>query len=317
MKNIFKTFAIIIVLTLGGFLFLLSNHVGGFRAFTVMSASMEPTIPTGALVITQKIFPKELHGGDVITFLRPNNSKEFITHRVNKTEHSGRLTAFKTKGDNNKTADTWTVAGGSVIGKVILTIPYLGYILSFSQTKLGIALFILVPAFFILFDELNTIVRLFTNRREKSTNSGVTETAMIIFFMGIIVSISAHPSQALLSDSATLTGNQFTLGITTPTITQIPTITETPIPTESEPTPSVIVTQTPTGTPSTCDENTTVTVSNNGAGSVNVVTVNNNHSTTIHQSSNSSVITNINTHSSTGNNTESTHTNVSVKNHHH
>ncbi len=233
MKNILKNFAIIIVLTLGGFLFLLSNHIGGFRAFTVMSASMEPRIATGAIVITQSIFPKDLAIGDVIIFLRPGNANEFITHRVNKKIQTEGLTTFKTKGDNNQTSDRWIVAGGSVIGKVIMTIPYLGYVLSFSQTKIGIALFILIPAFFILLDELNTLLKLFTNRKKKSIPI-TSETAMIIFFMGILLNFSMRPSPALLSDSVSLSDNQFTVStITTPTSTQPSpsTITETPIPT--------------------------------------------------------------------------------------
>lgn len=306
MKNIAKSLTIIFVLLLGGLLFLLSNHIGGFRGFTVMSASMEPAIPTGALVITQQILPKQLQSGDIITFLRPDNTKEFITHRISKTQQHEQITTIKTKGDNNKTQDKWTVAGGSVIGRVIVTIPYAGYILSFSQTKIGIALFILIPAFFILLDELNNIINLFT-RKDKS-GSIAAETAVIIFFMGTIGSVVIHPSNALLTDSVTLTDNQVSVLIATPTITQTPTATPTQIPsitvtqTQTQ-TPTPPPSATPTQPPSTnCSGNTIISVSNNGAGSANVVTINNNCSSTIHQSNNAINTTTVSTNSSTGNN---------------
>ena len=191
---------------------------------------------TGSLVITQQIQPKILRQGDVITFISPTKEREFITHRITTIKQNGNVTVLKTKGDKNKTADNWILAGGGVVGKVVVTLPQLGYILSFTQTKIGLVLFILIPSLFIIFDEINTIFTLFKQNKKKE--SIVSEIAIILLFFSLSVTcFSPQPTHALLSDSATLTNNQFTF------------------------------------TKASCDTNTTITVSNNGAGSSNMVNV--------------------------------------------
>ena len=145
-------------------MFFLSNQIHGFRSFVVTSASMEPTIPTGALLITQYTQPNTLQKDDIITFLPPIHSPEFVTHRITKAAHEKNLSTFKTKGDNNPNEDTWNLAGGAIVGKVIVTIPLLGYIFSFTQSPLGIIFFVLLPAVYIIIDELITIFELIKNK---------------------------------------------------------------------------------------------------------------------------------------------------------
>src|SRR5689334_21012274 len=110
MKTFIKSFAIIFVLFFGSCLYILSNHIGGWRAFVVQTGSMVPTISIGSLVITQKSSATDLKQGDIITFLEPEKQPEFITHRIAKiTKNKGFLT-FKTKGDYNRSMDSWTLA---------------------------------------------------------------------------------------------------------------------------------------------------------------------------------------------------------------
>lgn len=219
MKIIVKSIVIIFVLTLGGFLFLLTTHVGGWKGFIVMSASMEPGIPTGSLVITQQIPPKELEKGDVITFVRPDNTKELITHRIETITQKPNLTTIKTKGDKNPYADNWILAGGGVIGKVYLTIPYLGYLLTFTQSKLGILLFILIPAVYIIIEEIKFIVKLFNRRKPESQKEMPVKVEVLSLFIlaSIITSHSFVNTKALIIDNSELINNRFTISSITPT----------------------------------------------------------------------------------------------------
>lgn len=129
---------------------------------------MEPTVKTGSLILTKYTNPKELQKGDIITFLPPEQNAEFITHRITKADHQKNLSTFRTKGDNNANEDLWRLAGGAVIGKVIYTIPYLGFPLSFVKSQVGIILFILFPAVYIIITEVMTIGQTIRKHKKKT-----------------------------------------------------------------------------------------------------------------------------------------------------
>ena len=82
-------------------LVLLIPGLFGIRPYVVYSGSMEPEIPTGAVVFTKEgeFSPKK---GDIITF---HNGDTVVTHRVVKKEKD----IFITKGDANKTEDPKTL----------------------------------------------------------------------------------------------------------------------------------------------------------------------------------------------------------------
>jgi signal peptidase I len=266
MKTFIKSFAIIVVLFFGFSLFILSNQLAGFRSFIVQSGSMEPTIATGSLVITQYMHPGSLKQNDIITFLPPTKNREFVTHRITKASHQKTLSTFTTKGDNNQHEDTWTLAGGGVVGKVIVTIPYMGYLLAFSQSKLGILFFILLPAVYLIIGEVKNIVTTIKHHTRKQPLSQETAILCIALFLGSLMTMPP-PTHALLADSAQLTGNTISVAAVSPTPTVIPS----------------------------CGGNTSITVSNNGAGSTTTVTTTNTCQTTINQSNNTRVINQITT----------------------
>ena len=105
--------------------------VFGYTQLCVLSGSMEPAFSAGDLVIIHK--EKDYSPGDIITF---RDEGSFVTHRIIETADGG----FITKGDANSTADRETVRADQIEGKVIFTIPWLGSILSFFKTPLGILL---------------------------------------------------------------------------------------------------------------------------------------------------------------------------------
>lgn len=66
---------------------------------------------------------------------------------------------FITKGDANEGPDQWIVKKENVIGKVILTIPLVGYLGYFVRTPIGFILLIVIPASLIIIMEIRNIIK--------------------------------------------------------------------------------------------------------------------------------------------------------------
>lgn len=118
----------------------------GYQMKTVLSGSMEPSIETGSIIfIEQTEIDAPLKEGDVITFQTDENI--LVTHRI--VEANGE--EYITKGDNNNGIDVNPVLAQHVIGKYTgWTIPYLGYLLGYANTKLGSALMLILPGLFLI-----------------------------------------------------------------------------------------------------------------------------------------------------------------------
>lgn len=115
----------------------------GYEVYNVISGSMEPAILTGSLVYVKEAEPSEVQEEDIIAFYSASNTGAIITHRVVKNQVvSGQ---FITKGDANEEADPLPIDYDLLIGKVVLSVPMLGEILSFIVTTEGkIAAFAIV-----------------------------------------------------------------------------------------------------------------------------------------------------------------------------
>lgn len=163
----YGTFVASLVVVAGFFLATMFPLPGNFEAKIVKSGSMEPSIPTGALVL---IKPHATYAvGDVITFGEDTTSKVPTTHRIASVSGVGESAVYTTKGDANEEADPEPVGHSGVIGKVLLSVPYAGFVLDFARRPLGFALLIGLPALLIIIDELLTIgseVRRLRRRRK-------------------------------------------------------------------------------------------------------------------------------------------------------
>jgi len=107
----------------------------GYQIYTVISGSMEPAIPTGSLVYTKGLAPESVVAGDVIAFYSETDTGAIITHRV--VENRIVSGEFVTKGDANASEDLNTVKYDYLMGKVEITIPYVGTYLSIVATAAG------------------------------------------------------------------------------------------------------------------------------------------------------------------------------------
>ncbi len=109
----------------------------GYRLYAVRTGSMAPTYPTGSVVLDAPAAGGTPRVGRVVTF---RTSQGLVTHRVQQVTAAG----LKTKGDNNRAADAWTVPLRNVRGVVVGGLPLAGYLLVFLQQPTG------VPALMVL-----------------------------------------------------------------------------------------------------------------------------------------------------------------------
>ncbi|MFI5268329.1 MAG: signal peptidase I [Chloroflexota bacterium] len=118
----------------------------GYKTYVVLSGSMEPAIKTGAVIFAQAVAPTSLKVGDVIVYNR-TDIEERVTHRiVEMNDVSSGKPTFVTKGDANGAPDAWTVQySGNTAGKVLFSIPYVGYVNHALETPQGRMLFVIVP----------------------------------------------------------------------------------------------------------------------------------------------------------------------------
>ena len=128
------------------------------KVFLVQSGSMEPSIMTGDVVVVSSNDAYRLN--EVITFKDKIN--RVVTHRVVDAKD---VDTYITKGDANKNEDRETVAFNQIIGKVVLVVPKLGYLVNFTKTLPGLILFILLPAIYLVFSEIKTIGKELRERR--------------------------------------------------------------------------------------------------------------------------------------------------------
>ncbi|KYH38495.1 MAG: S26B, signal peptidase I [Candidatus Bathyarchaeota archaeon B23] len=160
------------ILLTASFLLLAALSIGGvyiLRAATgvehplmvVVSQSMIPTLGVGDLLIVGAIEDLEdLEAGpppegEIIVFIRPGNTEEFIVHRVVKKYKAGHKWFFVTKGDNNPNVDPSPIPEENVLGRVVGRIPILGYLPLFQKTRGGI---ILIAALMILIFFSDTLI---------------------------------------------------------------------------------------------------------------------------------------------------------------
>ena len=93
----------------------------GYSMFRVVTPSMEPTIPTGALIISQKTDIESVAVGDIICFssLESYMRGRIVTHRVVEVKTVEGKINLLTRGDANNSVDGYYVTEDNLIGKMI------------------------------------------------------------------------------------------------------------------------------------------------------------------------------------------------------
>jgi len=126
-------------------------NVFGFSMFRVVTGSMEPTMPVGALLICRQVDMDTIRMGDIICF-RTQESAIFgqvVTHRVvGILQDSNAGLLFETRGDANLAVDGFMVSQTNFLGKVIWhtgASSVLSSVFSFFTNKVGFLACIVLP----------------------------------------------------------------------------------------------------------------------------------------------------------------------------
>lgn len=153
-KKLFNAvfYILILAMLIGAFVFSTNSDanksVFGYRMYSVLSGSMTPVYPKGSLVIVRITDPKEIKVGDDITFYNPGSEQDIWTHRVIDVidNYGNNGVCFKTQGVANSQEDPFITIGGNVVGVVVFSIPYAGYVLEFIQHNTLISIVIIILA---------------------------------------------------------------------------------------------------------------------------------------------------------------------------
>lgn len=101
--------------------------LGKFPVYPVAiaSGSMQPELKTGDMVLVVRADLDELQAGDIIQFQSGGGT---VIHRINEVVEQDGGKVFVTKGDSNRDADPGVVQESQVMGKVVMDIPFLGWL---------------------------------------------------------------------------------------------------------------------------------------------------------------------------------------------
>ena len=100
---------VVLVLAAGFVIAAVAVTSGHWQASPVLSGSMEPTIPTGGVVFTERVPVEDLAVGDIVMYQRPDQPDHQVVHRIIELEPSEQGPQLRTQGDANATADPWQV----------------------------------------------------------------------------------------------------------------------------------------------------------------------------------------------------------------
>ena len=167
---------------------LVGVRVVGLTPYAVLSGSMEPTYHVGALIYVKDVAPADITVGMPITFV-VNEDLLLATHRVVDIEvittrqeqvldEAGNPVLddegnpvveeipldeptyyFQTKGDANDAVDGTPVHYKNVVGTPVFSIPYLGYLSSWLQTRQGMIMGICIALVLVILTFLPDLLR--------------------------------------------------------------------------------------------------------------------------------------------------------------
>lgn len=121
-----RLFAALIMLVLAAVLAVTGAFLlGGGRGFVVRTPSMGTAAPVGTLVLTRPTTISALQVGQVIAFHPPTEPTETYTHRI----IAIRDDAVFTRGDINGTPDPWRLQARDIVGRAVLIVPRLGWLI--------------------------------------------------------------------------------------------------------------------------------------------------------------------------------------------
>jgi len=150
------------------------------------ASPFSPTLHTGDIIIVEGVNPADVYAapynesgrsGDILVF-HAIGSDELIVHRaVGETNESGQI-YFITQGDNNFEPGPYSpTPAANVVGKVVMRVPWLGYIALDMRNSVGILLIVILIIVFIVVESvISEAQHKRTEKNEKEPVERVPET---------------------------------------------------------------------------------------------------------------------------------------------
>jgi signal peptidase I len=149
-----------LLLLVGALLIGAAPALFGYESLVVLSGSMRPAIEVGDLLVVGPVAPDRIKVGDVLSYRTAERPDIVVTHRVVgiSLDPQGRL-SVQTKGDANDSVDTVSVDQGSLVGRVLYSIPRLGYVVEFTKRPQGRIAWVGVPGLLLALDYVMALRR--------------------------------------------------------------------------------------------------------------------------------------------------------------
>lgn len=116
------------------------TQLTGYRLYTVMTDSMEPTIPTFSLVLTRLIPVEEEIQPDTIVTFKANRFGDniLLTHYFRKTlvGNDGN-TYYRTQAEGKDNYDNYETKRSDIIGTYVCHVPFVGKFFLFLKSEFG------------------------------------------------------------------------------------------------------------------------------------------------------------------------------------
>lgn len=192
--NIITTLLVVFMMLMA--VLLVGVRLVGLTPFTVLSGSMEPAYHVGSLIYVKETAPEKIEVGDPITYV-VNEDLLVSTHRVVDidvfytgthavTDEEGNPVLddkgepvyeeveleepsyyFTTKGDANEAVDGTPVYYKNVLGVPVFSIPFLGYLSSWLQTRRGMIMGVSIALVIIILTFLPDLLKLVDEPEKK------------------------------------------------------------------------------------------------------------------------------------------------------
>lgn len=190
MSSLSLIFWIILILVLFVTLaFAFPEAIGAKEALIVSSGSMEPVIPTGAVIWVYDAKPEQIVEGDVITFSPEagDTDKDYTTHRVVEVRNNSGQVSFITKGDANEDPDPSPVGASQLFARHGITVPYMGYaIVEARRTNFFLVMMAAAATILILKESLKVYIE-YTGMKENERQDEILHTYIVAFSIGIVL----------------------------------------------------------------------------------------------------------------------------------
>jgi signal peptidase I len=105
-------------------------------ALAIRSGSMEPAIGVGSLVVVLPQDPATLAVGDVVTIKL--DAGTVLTHRIAEVVQQDDRRMFRLRGDANPAPDPVLATQDQLMGRVVVALPVLGFLLALMSMPSGV-----------------------------------------------------------------------------------------------------------------------------------------------------------------------------------